>query len=74
MALGNSYEYISHINMRFNLVQLTGCYNWREYCPVLHPRITARKERFFTVQRDWTHATLDGVIFDLDTAISQEQI
>ena len=34
----------------------------------------ARKERVFTVQRDGAHATLDGVIVDLDTAISQEQI
>jgi hypothetical protein len=34
----------------------------------------ARKERVFTVQRVGAHATLDGVIVDLDTAISQEQI
>jgi hypothetical protein len=34
----------------------------------------AGKERVFTVQRDGAHATLDGVIVDLDTAIGQEQI
>ena len=27
----------------------------------------ARKKRIFTVQRDGAHATLDGVIVDLDT-------